>query len=1047
VQIMLVYILFMLSGCTSLVFEVIWFQLLELIFGSTTLAISTILVAYMLGLGVGALFAGRISSYLKNGIRTYGFIEITIGLYALVVPGLVALYPDINVAITDSMSFQLATVIRFMLSLAVFLVPTFLMGATLPILIHTLTHNTTRLGHSVATLYGVNTTGAVVGVLVTTFVLLPAVGLLSSNVIAACLSIVTGSIAVFLLAPKFESHGVRQAQAAPQRPGVLGQERGLLLASFAVVGASGLAYEVCWSRALGMVFGSSIYAFSITLATFLAGIAAGSLLIRRYVATRNPGSNSYITGLLLLAATSYAATALLPGMPDMLNALFMRHTISTTWLLTGLLQASVLIMLVPALLLGAMFPLVVNALEPENRTEGGAAVGRLYFTNTMGAAFGAFVAGFIMIPTFGIPVTVAVTASAILLCAAALLLQKKSMLPSVGATGILISTVFVLTIPPYWNPTLLTAGVYQNPDYYQGFGIETLPLQGLKKQGLVYYKEGVNSTVSVHRLDGNNLDLRINGKTDASLGDMSTQVLMGQIPQLFGTAGTDRYLVIGLASGITTGSITLHQPSHIDVLELEPAVIEASHFFDEYNNKPLDNPRVRVIADDARAFIGTVREPYDVIISEPSNPWLSGASSLFTKEFFQAARQALGRDGVLLQWLQLYGMDTASVQAVLSALRSQFPYLYGFQAARDDTDLLILARQTPLTDRDLPDWGTLPATIQNELNRINLYSSPDLWSLLRLTPADFERIINGNKIENSDDNMFVALRSPWHLFDSSDEVLGMFQPRNKGVLEIENVSLSANDIAALALSHMWIRDDMVMAVHTAAIALKSGESANGRVFTAELRNTAYLKDTGKILSRLDRAVQLEPDGLIPRVARASFFYDTDDTEKALQDVQIALSVMPEYWPARRLKLDILTDMGRYEEARTEAEILLESPYIEVDDEIWADAAQLAVNLGRLSDGADEMSRYLQLSPYSPEEWSWLENVLQRLGQQQRSAMAAENATLSAINMIRDAHRDARYLEQLGQTDEAIESLEDIIKQDPDYELARADLARLKGTEL
>jgi tetratricopeptide (TPR) repeat protein len=295
--------------------------------------------------------------------------------------------------------------------------------------------------------------------------------------------------------------------------------------------------------------------------------------------------------------------------------------------------------------------------------------------------------------------------------------------------------------------------------------------------------------------------------------------------------------------------------------------------------------------------------------------------------------------------------------------------------------------------------------------------------------------------------MFVALRSPWHLFDSSDEVLALFQPESEGVLAIENVALSANAIAALALSHMWTRNDPVMAARTAAISLKSGESANGRVFTAELLGTAYLKDTRKILSRLDRAVQLEPDGFIPRVARASFFYDTDDTEKALQDVQVALSVEPEYWPARRLKLDILTDMGRHEEARTEAEILLDSPFAELDVEIWADAAQLAVNLGRLSDGAREMNHYLQLSPSTPEDWSWLEDVLKILGQQQSSAMAAENATLSAINVIRDAHRDARYLEQLGQTDEAIESLEDIIMQDPDYAMARADLARLKGTEL
>ncbi|TNF92083.1 MAG: hypothetical protein EP297_14075, partial [Gammaproteobacteria bacterium] len=692
----LLYILFMASGCTSLIFEVIWFQWLELIFGSTTLAISTILVAYMLGLGVGALFAGRITSKLKNGVRTYGFIEITIGLYALVVPLLVALYPNLNAAISSSLSFHIASLVRFLLALAVFLVPTFLMGATLPILIHALRLNTKYPGHSVATLYGLNTTGAVVGVLLATFVALPMVGLMVTNTIAACLCVATGSLAVFLLAPRFQFHGKHHALPVPQHSTLRGQERILLFTSFAVVGASGLAYEVCWSRALGMVFGSSIYAFAVTLAAFLAGIAAGSLLIRRYIRICNPGINSYITGLLLLATVSYAVTALLPGMPDLLNGLFMRHTISSTWLLIGLLQASILIMLVPALLLGAMFPLVVNALESGTKTIDGAAVGRLYFTNTIGAAIGAFIAGFVMIPVFGIPVTVASTATLLLLCAAALLYQKYSLIGSSAAAGVLISAVFALLVPPYWNPTLLTAGVYQNPDYYQGFGIETMPLQGLKNQGLIYYKEGVNSTVSVHRLDGNNLDLRINGKTDASLGDMTTQVLAGQIPQLFSSTSANRNLVIGLASGITVGSISLHKPSEIDVLELEPAVIEASHYFDEYNNKPLDNPNIRVIADDARAFMSTVREPYDIIISEPSNPWLSGASSLFTREFFNAVKSALDEDGVLMQWLQLYWIDESSVKAVLSAMRSQFPYLYGFLAMKDDPDLLILARQTPL---------------------------------------------------------------------------------------------------------------------------------------------------------------------------------------------------------------------------------------------------------------------------------------------------------------------------------------------------------------
>jgi predicted Zn-dependent protease len=246
---------------------------------------------------------------------------------------------------------------------------------------------------------------------------------------------------------------------------------------------------------------------------------------------------------------------------------------------------------------------------------------------------------------------------------------------------------------------------------------------------------------------------------------------------------------------------------------------------------------------------------------------------------------------------------------------------------------------------------------------------------------------------------------------------------------------------------MHRRNDLVMAANVAAVALRSGESANGRVFTAELLGTAPVKNTRKIFSRLQRAVQLEPNGLIPRVARAKFFYDVDALDKALQDVQVALSLDPEYWPARRMKLDILTEMERYEDARAEAEILLQSPLAEVDHELWADAAHLAAELGRLSDGAREMTRYLQHTPLYPEGWSWLADVRKQLGQQQQSAVAAENATRSAINMIRKAHRNARYLEHLGQTDEAIDSLVDIITQEPGYELARADLARLKDVGL
>ncbi len=1058
----LVVIGLFLTGAGSLILEMVWSRMLKLVFGSTSLAISTVLAAYMLGLGLGGLCSGRIARRLRNPIRTYGWIEVGIGVYALLVPFLLQVFPVLNRELLSGLSFWPAALVRFAISLVVLLIPTMLMGATLPLVVQALSERKSRAGNRIGLLYGINTVGAVVGIAVATFVLLPTVGVRLTGVVGAGLDIAVGLTMILVLAPRFERSSSTDTAEAPAgdaatrgadsstatSPGGARLRQPLLI-GYGLVGLTALGFEVCWTRALTMAFGSSVYAFATILAVFLLGIGLGSLVGRIWVDRIAHPVTAYGLGVGLLGLLAFGTGMLLDDLPGFVVRSFVYQGMSGGALLLGGLQASFLVMFAPALVLGALFPLFTRALIDRGH-EPAQAVGTTYFVNTLGSAAGAFLAGFVLLPQVGLSraiawlVAIDLAVAMLVLVAQAVAFDRRHRVPLLAGGSILaLAMIAVLLVPPLLDLSQLAQGAYYRPRKALNFDIAVEPIPGYPEDRTVFYKDGINTTVSVHHGRGG-LDMRMNGKPDASLSDMSTQVMAGQVPLLFSRETPRTALVIGLGSGVTAGSVATHPVDRIDVVEMEPAVREASEFFAEYNGKVLDDPRVRLIHDDARNFLSVTDHKYDLIISEPSNPWISGASSLFTREFFAEVSAHLEPGGRFLQWVQLYGIDSEAMGSIFAAMRTEFPAVYGFRFGFDDTDLLVLALQEPLTAEDLPIWTELPEAARRDLQRIGIHSTADLWSCLTIRTEEIDRAAEGRQ-PNSDDNLFVELHTPWTLYDTTASLTAYLEKGSTGVLPIVEGLLDEGDIGALALSQIWMRQEAEIAERWLQVARNRGRPATS-VWTAEAA-LAFRKNRAEApaaLRVLAQAIEHDPVGFFQRYERAQILFQLrQELDTALNDLDVALEARPLHWPAHRLRLDLLVLLERYEEARAEAELLLASPHAEVDTRLWADAALIAGVLGLDEVGLNEMHHFFRFTPYSPEEWQWCADAYERLGMKDEAWWARERAQRILRNRARYGLRYALWQELSASPELARRTLLQLLQTDPDYAPAQAELDRIE----
>lgn len=805
---------FFVSGLSGLLFEVVWTRLLVTVFGATSLAVASVLAAYMAGLGLGSLLGGRLADRLRRPLLAYALLEGGVALFGLAVPAGVAALTPLYRALYQAYSphFLTFSLLRFSLLFFLLLVPTTLMGATLPILSRFAAPDARGAAPVVARLYAVNTAGAVLGTLLAGLVLLPQVGLRATSGIACAVGL-TLCLAVMCLAWRHERAlppaalatvttdapvppGVAEAKAAsspadrssispaetrvatpPSDPphavawtpsrSALDAERTsapavrpsaielTVLLGLAVTGAASMIDEVAWTRALVQLVGPSTYAFSLMLAVFLAGLALGSggagWLLQRLGRPRLffGLTQGLIGGASIVALLSFEPVQLLyrlvtgaaPGGRGPL-ALGMKAL------------CAALLLLPTTLLIGAAFPLATAALV-RTRERVGSRVGLVYAANTFGCILGSLLAGFLLVPSLGIERALQLAAALNIGVGVVMFGLGEALTPRLRAAGLLALLFFGLTValrPLSWDGLLLTLGEHS------------------ADQALVFSRPGYNATVAVtlskHRRPM--LTLSTDGKPDGSdVGDLHTQVQLGLVPMLFHDH-PQKVLVVGLATGITAGA-ALADPRvrQLDVLEIERAMVDASHFFDAVNGRPLADPRTRLIEIDARNYYRAAAARYDVIISEPSNPWMSGPSHLFTREAFAEARALLRPGGVMLQWVQGYSLRPKTAATLFGAFREQFPHVLVLRV-QNQHDFLLLGSERPLP-LDLEALSRRLGPLEPALRRGGLEDAWDLVAEVVGDQASLARLTAGVP-PNSDDNGAVEFGAPWDVGAQGDLV-------------------------------------------------------------------------------------------------------------------------------------------------------------------------------------------------------------------------------------------------------------------------------------
>jgi spermidine synthase len=822
--------------------EGVWTRELTLVFGSTALAMSTVLSVFMGGLALGSWLAGRLADRLSDRVRAYALAEAGVGLYALFVPVVLLGYPALNAGMYRLFGGAVValSLARFVAACLLLLVPTTLMGATLPILSrhfvrpdgkrsivdgqaprhglgaddslrepivdgqaprhglgaddslrepivdgqaprHSLGRDDSLrepIAGTVGKLYAINTFGAVVGTFVGGFVLLPSIGVRATNYAAAATNLALAA-AVLLTRPRL--HAAAAPDLAPEASSderwpktpaptfsATPLQRYVALIAFAISGAVAMVDQVLWTRALAIIIGSSVYSFTLILLAFLVGLAGGAALISRLTA-RTSRPMEWLAGVHLATAAMIGLSYLsMDKLPSAFLALLRGGTFSVDGIIFCQFLLAALAVLPATLCMGGVLPLTIRVVA-KGRDSVGRDVGTAYSVNTLGAIIGSFAAGFIVLPGLGLERGLGVGALITVLLATALLVTARGgWTRLVAATLVPLLALGIMQRLPRWSLAHFSAGLFRVSIAKDIIAADKWPVPEV-----LYYHDGIATTVSIERWS-KTIALKNNGKVDASNGDdMSTQIMVGLMPLVFWSAAhpgsaNPRAAVIGFGSGVTVGAVTQYPLGHADVVELEPAVVHAgAKYFGPWNHHPEANAKVKVIIGDGRNFLTQARDKYDVIVSEPSNPWITGVSNLFTVDYWQLARGRLADDGVFCQWAQLYEMSSKNIKTILRSFAEVFPYTYVFAAEDLSSDVILVATNHPLPlDVAALSRSFADPTLAKELQRGGVGSAEDIISYLLLTPDEIPAFTAGSLL-NTDDDAIIEFNAPRDLLGST----------------------------------------------------------------------------------------------------------------------------------------------------------------------------------------------------------------------------------------------------------------------------------------
>tara|TARA_B100000749_G_C18448480_1_gene475254 strand:+ start:2411 stop:5428 length:3018 start_codon:yes stop_codon:yes gene_type:complete len=728
--------IFVLSGFAGLIYQSIWSHYLGLFLGHAAYAQALVLAIFMGGMAAGAAWVSHAGGQCKNLIRRYALIEAVIGALALLFHwffvGMMGLSYDVIIpALGSSAAIELY---KWILAALLIMPQTILLGMTFPLMSGGIIRRFPGSdGHVLGGLYFSNSIGAAVGVLFSAFIIVPWVGLMGAMLAAGLMNFVVAGLA-WLMCREDETVPPRFVQSS-------GEEskrsktllRVVLIATF-FSGAASFAYEIIWIRMLSLAVGTTLHAFELMLASFIAGIAFGGLWVRsRADKSGDPiklvGWLQVLMGLTALSSLYFYSNSF-AWVGYLMSSLSQSDGAYTLFNLgTGMI--AILIMLPAAFFAGTTLPLFTVILLRSKHGE--PSIGRVYAWNTLGAILGVFTAIHLLIPVLGLKLAL-ISAAMVDIFIGLLLLRYRAFenrdMIRIGicAVAVLVCVgLSVFKIP--FDPLRLSSGVYRS-------GVAALP----ENTQVPFYRDGKTASVASSFSNTGAATISTNGKPDASIQmndtaeptvDEPTMVLLGALPLAY-LESLRTAAVIGFGSGLSTHTLLADQQlKRVDTIEIERAMIDGAQIFGHRVERAYNDPRSNIVINDAKSFFSGRQHKYDLIISEPSNPWISGVGALFSKEFYEFVPKFMTEDGVFLQWLQLYEIDEALVGTVLNALTPVFKDYHAYMS--NNADLLIVASM-----RDLPnevDFAKLfDGRIATDLQRVG-FDNPEQIAFRRVADA------------------------------------------------------------------------------------------------------------------------------------------------------------------------------------------------------------------------------------------------------------------------------------------------------------------------
>jgi spermidine synthase len=778
----LLLLLFAGSGCSALIYEIVWYQLLQLAIGSTAVSLGFLLATYMGGLCIGSVGLPRLRMVRQNPLRVYALLELGIAVCGILVLVCMPLIDRVYIAAVGSG--LPGMLLRGWISGICLLPPTILMGASLPAIVRWV-ESTPRGVSWWGLLYGGNTVGAVVGCLLAGFYLLRIYDIAVATFVAAAINVVVALVSFALarlpLPTATESEvlaaesGAMATESGAGPEGAMAGSKGdgplwPVYVTIGVSGACALGAEVIWTRLMGMLMGATVYVFSIILAVFLIGLAlgssAGSWLLRVMPGARNARLALGWCQVLLTLGIAWTAWMIADSLPYWpINPLLT----TSPWFTFQLDMARTLWALLPATVLwGASFPLALAAVAAP-RQDPGSVVGGVYAANTLGCIVGALVVSLMLIPWIGTQdsqrLLLVLSAASAWLLLVPYVWEHRSKPAAVGLAASMLGA------------GLLVGGVHTVPGELIAYGRKMAVNQGKSK--VLYTVEGRNSSVAITQWNDGAIEIDVNGHVEATTEayDMKLQRMVGHLPALL-HPDPKSVLGIGFGAGVSAGTFTRYPGiQKITVCEIEPVIPPTStRFFAKQDYEVYHNPRTHVVFDDARHYVITTREKFDVIASDPLDVFVKGTAALYSKEYFESIKAHLNPGGMFSLYVPLYETDERTIKSELATFFAAFPYgtVWANTVDGQGYDMVFMGQAEPLkidldeVQRRLDSPGYAP--VAQSLRDIGVNSATDLFATYAGQQSDLGPWVIGAEL-NRDGDLKLQYLGGWGINSAMEDYL------------------------------------------------------------------------------------------------------------------------------------------------------------------------------------------------------------------------------------------------------------------------------------